>query len=581
MARDEAQREEEAERELAHTEVGRGLARALTLAFLATIALVPGVQLAAGRAPDPRPLLASLPSECSLERFERGLEDDSVVGAWLLPRLQLLLVRFARVGNEQVYLGSDGWLYHRPGVDYVTGPGFLEGEVLARRRLGGDACDGPPQPDPVAAIGRFAGELAERGIRLVVMPTPVKPVVDPERLARRRAAAAPAQNPSFGAFAGALEARGIEVFDPTPLLLEPGSYLATDTHWRPQAVERVAEALAARLEAMGSLASARGDGLTRVARRARHFGDLVLLLNLPADQSLYTPEEVAPRAVLAGGGPWRPTRGAEVLLLGDSFSNVYADAAAFRSERLGDELSWGEGAGLAEQLSFALARPVDRIVRNAGGAHAARADLAREVAREAEAGRDRLAGVRVVVWQFAVRELSGGDWRELALAPRPPAAARAGEPEPAPEPPGAPETAAEGPVAPEAVAGSPGARAPASATPGAAAAVEVVATVAARAEAPRPGSVPYRDALIALHLREVEAEGGGSGGLPAELVAYVLGMRDDRWTPLARIAPGARVRLRLESWDADAVQRRVGSLNRAELDDLDLLALPAFFGEPR
>jgi hypothetical protein len=28
------------------------------------------------------------------------------------------------------------------------------------------------------------------------------------------------------------------------------------------------------------------------------------------------------------------------------------------------------------------------------------------------------------------------------------------------------------------------------------------------------------------------------------------------------------------------VQRRVGSLNRVELEDLELLALPAFFGEP-
>jgi alginate O-acetyltransferase complex protein AlgJ len=549
MARDEAQREEEAERELGHTEVGRGTALALVLAFLATIAFVPAVQLASGRAPDLRPLVARLPTECTLERFERGLEDDSAAGGWLLPRLQGLLARFLRLGNEQVYLGRDGWLYHRGGVDYAMGPGFLEDDVLARRRLGGDACDGPPQPDPVAAVAGFAEALAARGVRLVAVPTPVKAVVEPARLARRGGAAPPVQNPSYDAFVRALEARGVEVFDPTPLLLEPGSYLATDTHWRPEAVERVAAALAARLEASGALAGPRGDGFSRAPERARHYGDLVLLLNLARDQALYAPEEVTPRAVLRDGAPWRPTRGAEVLLLGDSFSNVYSDAAAFRSERLGGDFSWGEGAGLAEQLSFALARPLDRIVRNAGGAWAARSDLAREVAREAEAGRDRLAGVRVVVWQFAVRELAQGDWREIALAPRPAGAAAAPEAGPA-----------EG---------------------ASAEAVEVVATLAARAEAPVPGSVPYRDALVALHLRDVAAAGSAAAPPPPhELVAYVIGMRDDDWTPLARLAPGARVRLRLEPWDAEAVQRRVGSLNRVELDDLDMLALPAFFGEP-
>jgi len=564
MARDEAQREEEAARELGHTDVRPGLARALVLAFLATIAAVPALQIAAGRAPDPAPLVDGVPSECAIERFERGVEDDSVVGRVLLPRFQALLVRVAGVGNEQVYLGRDGWLFHRPGVDYAAGRGFLDEDALAKRRLDGDACAGPPQPDPLAALGGFADALAARGIRLVALPTPVKAVVEPARLARR-AAAAPAHNPSFGAFAAALAARGVEVLDPTPLLVQPGRYLATDTHWRPEAVEAVAAALAARIEDLGVLRAPREGGMERVDARARHYGDLVLMLDLPAGQTLYPPEEVTLRAVRVRGAPWRPTRGAEVLLLGDSFSNVYSDPAAFRSERLGDDLSWGAGAGLAEQLSFALARPVDRIVRNAGGAYAARADLVREMARDAEAGRDRLAGVRVVVWQFAVRELAQGDWRLLELPP-PPATS--------PEPPGAAGAAARpGPSGTPAAAFA-GPRAQADAQ----GAAVVAGTVAARAEAPRPGSVPYRDALVALHLRDVAPEGGGEA--PREALVYVFGLRDDVAARGARLAPGTRVRLRLAPWDDEAVQRRVGSLNRVELEDLELLALPAFFGEP-
>ena len=56
-------------------------------------------------------------------------------------------------------------------------------------------------------------------------------------------------------------------------------------------------------------------------------------------------------------------------------------------------------------------RPVDRIVQNSDGASATRLALRRMLAT----GDDRLAGTRVVIWQFAARELTTGDWRELDL----------------------------------------------------------------------------------------------------------------------------------------------------------------------
>jgi alginate O-acetyltransferase complex protein AlgJ len=552
MAATSEERERQAERELGHTEIGRGLSLALVALFLATLLSVPAAQVG-GRWPDVGALLEGIPDECELRRFERAVEDDSEAGRWLLPRLQVLLTGALRVGNEQVYLGAEGWLYHRAGVDYATGPGFLEPKVQEARRRSADACEPAPEPDAVAALAGFHEELAARGIRLLLLPTPVKAVGAPERLARGRAG--PLQNPSFAAFVSDLEARGVAVLDPTPLLLEPGSYLDTDTHWRPEAMERVARALAERIEATAGLAPPERAAYARGEREVRHFGDLVLMLNLPAVQALYAPESVTIRPVREGGGPWRPRRGAPVLLLGDSFSNVYSDAAAFRSERAGEGSDWGEGAGLAEQLSYALGRPVDRIVRNAGGAHAARSDLAREAAREAEAGRDRLAGVRVVVWQFAVRELAQGDWRAVPLPPPPARSAPAAHAAPAPA--AQPPRAAE-----EALAG----------------ASRIRAALVARAEPPRPGSVPYRDALIALHLRGVETLEGGA--VPGEILVYTWGMRDDAWTDAARLAPGARVELRVEPFESETAQARAGSLNRVELDDLGLLALPAFLGEP-
>ena len=131
-------------------------------------------------------------------------------------------------------------------------------------------------------------------------------------------------------------------------------------------------------------------------------GDIALMLDLPGGQSLYPPETVWVRRVLApDGAPWRPSRPADVLLLGDSFTNIYSLAT----------MGWGDAAGFAEQLSYALGRPLDRIVQNDEGAFATRALLARELA----AGRDRLAGTRVVIYQFATRELAFGDWRVIEL----------------------------------------------------------------------------------------------------------------------------------------------------------------------
>ena len=63
-----------------------------------------------------------------------------------------------------------------------------------------------------------------------------------------------------------------------------------------------------------------------------------------------------------------------------------------------------------------------------------------------------------------------------------------------------------------------------------------------------------------------------------EAIVYVYGLRDDAATPEARLAAGSRIALRVEPFESEAAQQRAGSLNRIELDDLELLALPAFLG---
>ena len=113
---------------------------------------------------------------------------------------------------------------------------------------------------------------------------------------------------------------------------------------------------------------------------------------------LFPSEAVWLRRVLQpDGSAWRPSRDADVFVLGDSFSNIYAL----------ESMGWGTSAGFAEQLSYSLSAPIDRLLQNDQGAFATRALLQREP--------ERLNGKRVVIYQFAARELIDGDWRVLPL----------------------------------------------------------------------------------------------------------------------------------------------------------------------
>jgi alginate O-acetyltransferase complex protein AlgJ len=130
-------------------------------------------------------------------------------------------------------------------------------------------------------------------------------------------------------------------------------------------------------------------------------GDIVDMLKLAEGQTLFAPQAVAVRQVRDDKGAlWEPKASGDVLLLGDSFTNVFTLAP----------MGWGEAAGLAPHLAIALGRDVDVIAQNDSGAFATRKLLSEALA----AGEDRLAGKRVVIWELASRELAVGDWKPYA-----------------------------------------------------------------------------------------------------------------------------------------------------------------------
>ena len=466
----------------------------------------------------------------TLDRFTDRLDTDSLLAQHLRPAVQLLLTRGARTGNERVYTGQNGWLYYAPDLRHVLGRGFLEAGQLARRAASGDSLSAAPAPDPRPALIQFNQALARRGITLVLLPTPVKPTIHPEHLGLARSIA-PVRNVSFATFVEEIRAAGVLLFDPAPMLADLGArgdpaYLATDTHWRPESVIEVAQHLARFLERATPLPALQPVSPDTRPARASNWGDTVGLLNLRDHRSPYATETVALRQVLTPDGePWRPDRSADVLLLGDSFSNIYSQAA----------MGWGEGAGLGEQLSAALRRPVDRLVQNDNGAFATREALARALARD----QDRLTGTRVVVYQFATRELSHGDWRLVDVDRPPPRAAST------------------------------------VLSPATGQTLTVRGRVRQRAPVPRPGTVPYRDHIVAIDLGNIVTADTPVDG--TEALVYLSSMEDNVWTDAATIAVGQTITLTLRPW-AEVAPGRDG-ITRAELVDGNVAFAEPWWGE--
>ena len=451
-------------------------------------------------------------------QFESSLEDSSPLVAAVRPATLDALLRFGGAGSEKAYVGRDGWLFYRPDVDALA---------LARA---------PGADHPAGGLAAWAADLAGRGVRLVFLPLPGKAAIHPEQLASAGNSFATPLVPrgleSFSAdVAAAWEkvaaARGLEadrgplVLDPAPLLWsrQPGGaqFLRTDSHWTPEAMTAVAR------ETSAAVAALLGRALPKVAglpsAEIRGTGDTAAMMELPASSPLRSGQNVIISPVKRPDGTdWQPDPSSPVLVVGDSYTNIYSTA----------DLGWGSSAGFAEQLSHRLGFAVDRLSRNDAGARAAREMVTAEAARDAA----WLAGKKVVVWPLAMREVANGDWSPVAW-----------------------------PVAGNAdgfMVVAPGDTR------------EVTATVAAVGPLPAPGRTPYADYLTAVHLTGIDGTG-------AQAVAYVWTMRDRQLLPADALRPGATVRAKLVSYEERAVG--LDSLNRGELEDVALLLETPNFAE--
>jgi len=365
------------------TEVSRPLAILLSVVFCAGLVLVPlldgllgswrepFVQAEAGISRVLGPFRKSAPiwsavveannaSLGAIESFETSLEESSAIAGFLRPTVLDALLRWGGAGSEEAYVGRNGWLFYRPDVD-----------ALVFGRTGENrAAEG---------IADFAAQLAARGIRLIVVPVPGKATIQPEQLAWpttlfEKPPSSPVVsglNASLSAMVGADSKPGSVlapvVLDTSTLLWsrrdETGEdqFLQTDSHWTPAAMRAAAGLAADAVESAG--VSGLPERFSTEGKTVSAVGDTALMHELPGSSPLLRPQSVEIETVLgADGKEWRADRASPVLVLGDSYTNIYSS----------EDLGWGQSSGFAEHLSLSLGYRVDKLARNDSGARSAR-----------------------------------------------------------------------------------------------------------------------------------------------------------------------------------------------------------------
>jgi hypothetical protein len=268
------------------------------------------------------------------------------------------------------------WLFYRPDV-----------RLLSQRPPAGSV------ERAANATVHWRDQLAARGVRLIVVVAPNKAAIQrPGSFAVEEVW----KSPELRRYQEALTENHVEFVDlhaafaaaPVDLRRKAPLYLPRDTHW---SKDGLALAVAAIVERLGW--PQRADFYHGREVSVPHIGDLERWLG-PVPSSR---QEMVWKVTDDQGNPPAAKSGeAEVLLLGDSFCRIFEDGAVV-------------GGGLKSQLAWRLGRPVGQLQQDGGGATLVRQELVRRP--------EWLRGVKVVVWEFAERDLTSADaeWSPVEL----------------------------------------------------------------------------------------------------------------------------------------------------------------------
>ncbi|MEZ0299881.1 MAG: hypothetical protein ACAI35_25780 [Candidatus Methylacidiphilales bacterium] len=315
----------------------------------------------------------------------------------------------AKAEQTPVVQGGGGWLFLPAELRHIS-VGKFWGEDAAKV----SKATKPETADPLPAILDFKKQLDALNIELILVPVPAKGFVYPQAVEGKEAAAgAGARLDTFHqAFFKELVGNGITVIDLLPDFLakrdaDGGAvmYCKTDSHWSGKGISIAADKIAALLKDKAWLKAAQEAAKLQPTAKEQEVeisGDLrgMLTANQPPAEKLKL------RFITSNGAPIQPDKASPVVLMGDSHNLVFHAGS--------DMLA--SGAGLPDQLASLLGIPVDLVAVRGSGATPARVNLM----RRAKADAQYLAGKKVIIWCFTVREFTeSSGWSKVPVAGAP------------------------------------------------------------------------------------------------------------------------------------------------------------------
>ena len=377
-----------------------------------------------------------------LRAFEKKVEDENALVLAVRPRYQLAVWNVFNDPGEKVVLGaagkcigkscgretaeaSDRWLFYRQDVEFLVQPSPLD---VRSAKL----------DNPIKAIEKFRDQLKAKGVELLVVVTPGKPSIYPERLTGR------ASDGVAGNAAG-LQSHGKKILDSltragfntvdlyTPLLAAKKDdaslgplYLNDDTHWTPRGAELAAAEISKKVREMAdagivgigeesinyaasdSVADRMGDvgemsGLNKFETfKVQRVTGHVVSQQEVSERTEAPADSLADSTVVDSTVVYDTTktpfkddfRNSKILILGDSFSRIYQTDSPVN-------------AGWIAHFAKNMKRPVASIVSDGGASTLVREKLARKAGV--------LKGKKLLIWEFVERDLRFGaeGWKEV------------------------------------------------------------------------------------------------------------------------------------------------------------------------
>lgn len=472
-----------------------------------------------------------------LRSFETKLEDadyTTAIRRWMQTELAALL----NEGNNKAVIGDDGVLYYQAAITSLVGYGPLQPEPDSVMKNPDRAAWTPPLP----VIVNFAEQLRQRGIDLLLVPVPVKPMIYPEGIGKTEQG--PVRHKDQLALYKKLRQSGIDVLDLSDLFWlmkdQQQVFLKQDTHWTQAAVQAAAKKVAGRIKTKDWFAGVQGElNFTNSEINRQHQGDLVGMLELLDVQQFFKNEQQTLQIIIdtATGKPVANDSRSPIVLLGDSFVNIYDFPGIGFNDPKWKSADKNDsepliGAGFAQHLAAQLQTRLDLYVSNGGGATQVRKDFADRPDNE-------VRSKKIVVWVLASRDLllsegpasiAGVHWRDVEFN----------------------QAISKLPNTPITELSK---------------AITIEATLTERTALQDPKSTPYKEAIYSALFaidgktaKQLKIEG-------EELPAYLWGFRNRQVLDSGKLEVGAKYRLSLVPW---ASKTNLQSIQK--MDDLFVLA---------